>query len=144
LQNVFGSYLAQVAEVEVAPDGSVHVHRVVCAIDCGIVINPDTVEAQLQSGVIFGLTAALYGEITLKNGRIEQSNFDSYQMLRLNEVPTIDVHIIASQEPPGGLGEAGTSGIVPAVANAVFAATGRRLRKMPIDRGAFVERMRVR
>jgi isoquinoline 1-oxidoreductase beta subunit len=144
LQNVFGSYLAQVAEVEVAPDGSMHVHRVVCAIDCGIVINPDTVEAQLQSGVIFGLTAALYGEITLKNGRIEQSNFDSYQMLRLNEAPTIDVHIIASQEPPGGLGEAGTSGIVPAVANAVFAATGRRQRKMPIDRSAFVERMRVR
>jgi isoquinoline 1-oxidoreductase subunit beta len=144
LQNVFGSYLAQVAEVEVAPDGSVRVHRVVCAIDCGIVINPDTVEAQLQSGVIFGLTAALYGEITLKNGRVEQSNFDSYQMVRLNEAPTIEVHIIASQEPPGGLGEAGTSGIVPAVANAVFAATGKRLRKMPIDRSAVVKKVRAR
>lgn len=142
LQNVFGSYLAQVAEVEVAPDGSVQVHRVVCAVDCGIVINPDTVEAQLQSGVIFGLTAALYGEITLKNGRVEQSNFDSYQMLRLNEAPTIEVHVIASQEPPGGLGEAGTSGIVPAVANAVFAATGKRPRKMPIDRSAFVKKVR--
>jgi isoquinoline 1-oxidoreductase beta subunit len=94
LQNVFGSYLAQVAEVEVGRDGTVRVHRVVCAIDCGTVINPDTVEAQLQSGVIFGLTAALYGEITLKNGHVEQSNFDTYQMLRINEAPTIDVHVI--------------------------------------------------
>jgi isoquinoline 1-oxidoreductase subunit beta len=143
LQNVFGSYLAQVAEVEVAKDGSVRVHRVVCAIDCGTVINPDTVEAQLQSGVIFGLTAALYGEITLKNGRVEQTNFDTYQMLRINEAPTIDVHLITSTEPPGGLGEAGTSGVVPAVANAIFAATGKRLRKMPIVSSALVDRMRA-
>jgi isoquinoline 1-oxidoreductase beta subunit len=143
LQNVFGSHLAQVAEVEVARDGSVRVHRVVCAIDCGTVVNPDTVEAQLQSGVIFGLTAALYGEITLKNGRVEQTNFDTYQMLRINEAPTIDVHVVKSTEPPGGLGEAGTSGIVPAIANAVFAATGKRLRKMPIDSSALVEKMRA-
>jgi isoquinoline 1-oxidoreductase beta subunit len=135
LQNAFGSYLAQVAEVEVAKDGSVRVHRVVCAMDCGTVVNPDTVQAQIQSGVMFGVTAALYGEVTLKNGRIEQANFDTYQMLRINEAPAIDVHVVKSSEPPGGMGEAGTSGIVPAVANAVFAATGKRLRKMPIDTG---------
>ena len=133
LQHAFGSYLAQVAEVEVAKDGSVRVHRVVCAMDCGTVVNPDTVQAQIQSGVIFGVTAALYGEISLKNGRVEQSNFDNYQILRINEAPAIEVHVIKSSEPPGGMGEAGTSGIVPAVANAVFAATGKRLRKMPID-----------
>ncbi|TFV49717.1 xanthine dehydrogenase family protein molybdopterin-binding subunit [Bradyrhizobium niftali] len=136
LQYVFGSYLAQVAEVEVAKDGSVRVHRVVCVMDCGTVINPDTVEAQIQSGVMFGVTAALYGEITLKNGRIEQANFDTYQMLRINEAPAIEVHLVKSTEPPGGMGEAGTSGIVPAICNAVFAATGKRLRKMPIDSNA--------
>jgi isoquinoline 1-oxidoreductase beta subunit len=136
LQNVFGSYLAQVAEVEVAKDGSVRVHRVVCAMDCGTVINPDTVQAQIQSGVIFGVTAALYGEITLRNGRVEQANFDTYQMLRINEAPAIEVYVVKSSEPPGGMGEAGTSGIVPAIANAVFAATGKRLRKMPIDASA--------
>jgi isoquinoline 1-oxidoreductase beta subunit len=133
LQKVFGSYLAQVAEVEVGKDGSVRVHRVVCAMDCGIVVNPDTVQAQIQSGVMFGVTAALYGEITLKNGRVEQTNFDSYQMLRINQAPAIDVHLVESAESPGGMGEAGTSGIVPAIANAIFAATGTRLRKMPID-----------
>lgn len=133
LQYVFGSYLAQVAEVEVTKDGSVRVHRVVCVMDCGTVINPDTVQAQIQSGVIFGVTAALYGEITLKNGRIEQANFDTYQMLRINEAPAIEVHVVKSTESPGGMGEAGTSGIVPAIGNAVFAATGKRLRKMPID-----------
>jgi isoquinoline 1-oxidoreductase beta subunit len=136
LQYVFGSYLAQVAEVEVAKDGSVRVRRVVCAMDCGTVINPDTVQAQIQSGVMFGVTAALYGEITLKNGRVEQANFDTYQMLRINEAPAIEVHIVKSTEPPGGMGEAGTSGIVPAIGNAVFAATGKRLRKMPIDSNA--------
>ena len=136
LQKVFGSYLAQVAEVEVAKDGSVRVHRVVCAMDCGIVVNPDTVQAQIQSGVMFGVTAALFGEITLKNGRVEQSNFDTYQMLRINEAPAIDVHLVESAEAPGGMGEAGTSGIVPAIANAIFAATGNRLRRMPIDPNA--------
>jgi isoquinoline 1-oxidoreductase beta subunit len=133
LQFVFGSYMAQVAEVEVSKEGNVRVHRVVCAMDCGTVINPDTVQAQLQSGVIFGTTAALYGEITLKNGRVEQTNFDTYQMLRMNEAPAIDVHIVKSAEPPGGMGETGTSLIVPAIANAIFAATGKRLRKMPVD-----------
>ncbi|WFU42330.1 xanthine dehydrogenase family protein molybdopterin-binding subunit [Bradyrhizobium sp. CB82] len=136
LQHAFGSYLAQIAEVEVAKDGSVRVHRVVCAMDCGTVINPDTVQAQIQSGVMFGVTAALYGKITLKNGRVEQANFDTYQMLRINEAPAVEVHVVSSAEPPGGMGEAGTSGIVPAIANAVFAATGRRLRRMPIDPAA--------
>jgi isoquinoline 1-oxidoreductase subunit beta len=133
LQLAFGSYLAQVAEVEVMKDGTVRLRRVVCAVDCGTVINPDTVQAQIQSGFIFGGTAALYGEITLKNGRVEQTNFDTYQMLRMNDVPAVEVHIVKSSEPPGGLGEAGTSAIVPAISNAIFAATGKRLRKMPID-----------
>ncbi|MCS3450533.1 MULTISPECIES: xanthine dehydrogenase family protein molybdopterin-binding subunit [Bradyrhizobium] len=136
LQFVFGSYLAQIAEVEVARDGSVRVHRVVCAMDCGTVVNPDTVQAQLQSGINFGVTAALYGEITLKDGRVEQSNFDSYQMLRIDQAPAIEVHIVPSTEPPGGMGETGTSGIVPAISNAIFAATGKRLRKMPVDPAA--------
>jgi isoquinoline 1-oxidoreductase subunit beta len=130
---VFGSYQAHVAEVEVAKDGAVRIHRVVCAADVGTVVNPDTVQAQIQSGVIFGATAALYGEITLKNGRVEQSNFDSYQMIRMNEAPKIEVHVVKSTEPPGGMGETGTSAIVPAIANAIHAATGKRLRKMPVD-----------
>jgi isoquinoline 1-oxidoreductase beta subunit len=133
LQFVFGSYLAQVAEVEVAKEGSVRVRRVVCAIDCGTIVNPDTVQAQIQSGIIFGATASLYGEITLKNGRVEQTNFDNYQMMRMNETPVIEVYMVKSSEPPGGMGETGTSAIVPAIANAVYAATGKRLRKMPID-----------
>lgn len=133
LQNAFGSYMAQIAEVEVAKDGTVRVRRVVCAIDCGTVVNPNTVQAQIQSAVIFGITAALYGEITVKDGRVEQSNFDTYQALRIDETPAIDVHIVKSSEAPGGMGEPGTSAIVPAIANAIFAATGTRLRKMPVD-----------
>ena len=133
LQFVFGSYMAHVAEVEVAKDGTVRVRRVVCAVDCGIVVNPDTVRAQIQSAIVFGVTAALYGKITLKDGRVEQSNFDTYQMLRINEAPAVDVHIVENTEPPGGMGEAGTSVVVPAVANAIFVATGKRLRKMPVD-----------
>jgi isoquinoline 1-oxidoreductase beta subunit len=105
-------------------------------MDCGTVVNPDTVQAQIQSGINFGVTAALYGEITLKNGRVEQTNLDTYQMLRINEAPAIDVHIIENFEPPGGMGECGTSLIVPAIANAIFAATAKRLRKMPIDAAA--------
>jgi isoquinoline 1-oxidoreductase beta subunit len=133
VQFAFATYMAQIAEVEVSKDGAVHVRRVVCAVDCGTVVNPDTVRAQIQSAVIFGVTAALYGEITLKNGRVEQTNFDTYQVLRMNEAPAIEVHIVRSFEPPGGMGEAGTSAIVPAVTNAIFAATGKRLRKLPID-----------
>ena len=136
LQYVFGTYAAQVAEAEVSADGAVRVRRVVCAVDCGSVVNPDTVRAQIESGIIFGVTAALYGEITLKNGRVEQANFDTYQMLRINEVPVIEVHIVQSSEPPGGMGEPGTSAIPPAITNAIFAATGKRLRKLPIDPSA--------
>jgi isoquinoline 1-oxidoreductase beta subunit len=133
LQNVFGTYLAQVAEVEVSKDGTVRVRRVVCAVDCGTVVNPDTVRAQIQSAIMFGVTAALYGKITLKDGRVEQTNFDSYQILRINEAPAVEVYIIQSSEPPGGMGEAGTSAIAPAVTNAIFAATGKRLRKLPVE-----------
>jgi isoquinoline 1-oxidoreductase beta subunit len=136
LQHAFATYMAQVAEVEVATDGTVRVRRVVCAVDCGTVVNPDTVEAQIQSAINFGITAALYGEITLKDGRVEQSNFDNYQILRINEAPAVEVHIVRNFEPPGGMGEAGTSAVVPAVANAIFAATGKRLRKMPVDPAA--------
>jgi isoquinoline 1-oxidoreductase beta subunit len=133
LQFVFATYMAQVAEIEVAKNGAVRVRRVVCALDCGTVVNPDTVQAQVQGAIIFGITAALHGEITLKNGRVEQANFDTYQILRIDQVPAIEVHIVQSSEPPGGMGEAGTSAIVPAVTSAVFAATGKRLRKLPID-----------
>ncbi len=133
VQFVFATYLAQIAEIEVSRDGAVRVRRVVCAVDCGTVVNPDTVRAQIQSAIIFGVTAALYGEITLKDGRVEQTNFDSYQILRMKEAPAIEVHIVQSSEPPGGMGECGTSAIPPAVTNAIFAATGKRLRKLPID-----------
>src|SRR6202040_2930109 len=133
VQFAFGTYMAQVAEVEVSNDGAVRVRRVICAVDCGTVVNPDTVRAQIQGAIIFGVTAALYGEITLNNGRVEQANFDTYRILRMNEAPAIEVHIVQSVEPPGGMGEAGTSAIVPAVTNAIFAATGKRLRKLPTD-----------
>jgi isoquinoline 1-oxidoreductase beta subunit len=133
LQFAFATYMAQVAEVEVSKDGTVRVRRVVCAVDCGTVVNPDTVQAQIQSAVMFGITAVLHGEITLKDGRVEQTNFDSYQILRMNEAPAVEVHIVQSPESPGGMGEAGTSAIVPAVTNAIFAATGKRVRKLPID-----------
>lgn len=133
VQNAFATYMALIAEVEVAKDGAARVRRVVCAVDCGTVVNPDTVEAQIQGAIMFGITAALYGEITLRNGRVEQTNFDSYQILRMNEAPAVEVHIVQSSEAPGGMGEAGTSCIVPAVANAIFAATGRRLRTLPVD-----------
>ena len=133
VQYAFATYMAHIAEVEVANDGTVRVRRVVCAVDCGTVVNPDTVRAQIQSAVMFGISAALHGEITLKAGRVEQTNFDSYQVLRINEAPDVEVHIVQNSEPPGGMGEAGTSAIVPAVVNAIFAATGKRLRKMPVD-----------
>jgi len=136
LQSVFGTYIAMVAEVEVAKDGAVRVRRVTCAVDCGTVVNPDTVRAQIQSGIVFGVTAALYGEVTIKDGHVQQSNFHNYKILRMNEAPSIDVHIVHSMEPPGGLGEAGTSATAPAVTNAIFAATGKRLRKPPVDTAA--------
>jgi isoquinoline 1-oxidoreductase beta subunit len=136
VQFTFATYMAQIAEVEVPKDGAVRVRRVVCAVDCGTVVNPDTVQAQIQSAIMFGITATLYGEITLKDGRVEQTNFDTYQILSMNEVPAIEVHIVQSFEPPGGMGEPGTSAIAPAVTNAIFAATGKRLRKLPVDTNA--------
>ncbi len=132
VHNTFGCYMSQIAEVTVAQSGEVHVNRVVCVVDTGVAVNPDIIVAQMQSGIIFGITAALWGEITLKNGRVEQSNFDNYRMLRLHEAPVIDVEVIKSSEKPGGIGEPGTSALAPAVLNAVYAATGVRLRKLPI------------
>jgi isoquinoline 1-oxidoreductase beta subunit len=127
----FNSWVAEVAEVSVAKD-RIRVHRVVAAIDCGTCVNPAGVRAQVESGVVFGLTAALYGELTLANGRVQQANFDEYRMVRMNEMPRVEVHIVPSREKSGGVGEPGTPPIAPAVANAVFAATGKRLRKLPL------------
>jgi len=131
----YGSYCAQVAEVSVAKDGAVKVHRVVAAIDPGWVVNPDTLTAQVQSGILYGLTAAFYGEITVKNGRVEQSNFGDYPVLRMQEMPYVEVHILQGQGDQGGAGEPGTPPIAPAVCNAIFAATGKRIRKLPIQPG---------
>ncbi len=132
LLHAFGSYIAQVADVVVSTQGDVRVRRVVCAVDCGTVVNPDTVQAQMESGIVFGITAALWGEITIKQGRVEQHNFHDYRMLRMSETPAIEVHLVKSPEAPGGVGEPGTSTVMPAVTNAIFAATGRRIRKLPV------------
>ena len=132
LLHAFGSYVAQVADVEVSKQGDVRVHRVVCAVDCGTVVNPDIVKAQMESGIVFGITGALWGEITIKNGRVEQHNFHDYRMLRMSEAPVVEFHLVKSTEPPGGVGEPGTSAVMPAVTNAIFAATGRRIRKLPV------------
>jgi len=134
IQAAFGSYLAQVVEVSLQADGTVRVDRVVCAMDCGQQINPDGIHAQLEGGVIFGLTAALMGEVTIANGRIEQSNFDNYPVLRLAEAPIIETHLVSSKEAPGGVGETGTACIAAALCNAVFAATGKRIRTLPINK----------
>ena len=128
----FGSFAAHVAEVSVDENGKVRVHRVVCAVDCGRYVNPGIIEAQMESGAIFGITAALYDELTFDKGRVQQSNFHDYPMLRINETPEIEVHVVRSDEKPGGIGEPGVPCAAPAVANAIFAATGRRIRKLPI------------
>jgi isoquinoline 1-oxidoreductase beta subunit len=133
LQTAFGSFIATVAEAEVDGNGEVHVRRMISAVDTGIVVNPDTVVAQLQGGMIFGLTAALYGKITIARGRVQQSNFNDYRMLRIHEIPQIEVHLIKSGAAPGGIGETGATAAPPALGNAVFAATGIRLRHLPID-----------
>jgi isoquinoline 1-oxidoreductase beta subunit len=132
LAESYSSIVAQVAEVEVV-DNTPYVRRVVCAIDCGFAANPDNVVAQMESGILFGLTAALYGEITVKHGRVEQSNFPSYGVVRLAQTPQIEVHLVQSGiEHLGGVGEPGTPPIAPAVCNAIFAATGKRVRSLPI------------
>jgi isoquinoline 1-oxidoreductase beta subunit len=134
VQVSFASFIATIAEAEVDHDGNVRVHRITSAVDTGIAVNPDTIVAQLQGGLIFGLTAALYGQITVEKGRVQQGNFNDYRMLRIDEAPAIDVHIIKSGEAPGGIGETGTTAAPPAVRNAIYAATGIPLRRLPIDR----------
>ncbi len=128
----FGSIVAEVAEVSLSPAGVIQVHHVTCAVDCGTPVNPGLIEAQMQGGVVFGLTAALHGEITLDKGRVQQNNFYDYEMVRMPAAPTVDVHIVPSTEPPGGVGEPGVPPIAPAVANALFALTGERLRRLPL------------
>jgi isoquinoline 1-oxidoreductase subunit beta len=135
-QPSFGSFIATVVEAEVDENGEVHLRRVTSAVDTGIAVNPDIIVAQLQGGLIFGLTAALFGEITIERGRVRQSNFNDYRMLRIDEVPKIDIHVIKSGEDPGGVGETGTTAGPPALRNAIYAATGVALRRLPIDRKA--------
>ena len=139
-QIAFASFIATVVECEVDEYGEIKLHRVTTAVDTGTVINPDTVMAQLQGGLIFGLTAALYGEITLDKGRVQQSNFHDYRILRMDQVPPIEVHLIRNGEAPGGIGETGTTASIPALRNAIYAATGVPLRRMPIDRGLLASR----
>jgi isoquinoline 1-oxidoreductase beta subunit len=134
VQPSFGSFIATVVEAEVDDQGEVHLRRVTSAVDTGIPVNPDTIVAQLEGGLIFGLTAALYGEITIDKGRVQQSNFNDYRMLRIDQVPTIEVHVISSGEEPGGIGETGVTAGPPALRNAIYAATGVALRRLPIDR----------
>jgi isoquinoline 1-oxidoreductase beta subunit len=128
----YGSYAAHVIEASVAADGAVRVHRVVCAIDCGIAVNPDQVRAQMEGGAVYALTAALYGRITVDRGGVQQSNFDTYPMMRINEMPLVETHILDSGEAPGGLGEPGVPPVAPALCNAIFALTGKRVRNLPI------------
>jgi isoquinoline 1-oxidoreductase subunit beta len=134
LYSSWGSYVAQVAEVEVSEASEIHVRRIVCAVDCGTIVNPDTVIAQIEGGVIFGIGGALWGEVTLEKGRVQQSNFKDFRVLRINETPAIEVHLLRNGEPPGGIGEPGTAVTAAAVANAVFAATGKRIRKLPLQK----------
>jgi isoquinoline 1-oxidoreductase beta subunit len=134
VQTSFASFIATVVECEVGKTGEVKLRRVTTVVDTGIAVNPDTIVAQLQGGHVFGLTAALYGEITLEKGRVQQSNFHDYRMLRIDQIPAIDIHVIRSDAPPGGIGEAGTTAALPALRNAIYAATGVALRRMPIDR----------
>ncbi len=134
LVNNLGSFTAEVAEIGIEK-GKLRVHRVVCAVDCGRMVNPGIIQQQMESGVVYGLTAALKGAITIEKGRVQQANFDSYEMLRIDEMPKIEVHIVSSEQEPGGIGEASVPPIAPAVANAIFAATGKRIRRLPIRAG---------
>jgi len=129
----FGSFVAQVIQVSIDKEGSVSPTHAWCAVDCGVQVNPDTIRAQMESGIIFGLSAALHGEITLKDGRVEQTNFGDYRVLRINEAPRIEVQLLKSTEAPGGVGEPGTSCVMPALTNAIFAASGKRIRKLPVS-----------
>jgi isoquinoline 1-oxidoreductase beta subunit len=133
-QPSFGSFIATVVEAEVDEQGEVHLRRITTAVDTGIAVNPDTITAQLEGGLIFGLTAALYGEVTIDRGRVQQSNFNNYRMLRIDQAPKIEVHVIKSGEAPGGIGETGVTAGPPALRNAIYAATGMALHRLPIDR----------
>jgi isoquinoline 1-oxidoreductase beta subunit len=132
----FGTIVAHVAEVEVAADGDLRVHRITCAVDCGMAVNPDAFKAQVEGAIVFGLSAALYGEITLAQGAVEQQNFPNYPLVRLADCPAIEVHLKESDAPLGGGGEPGTPPVAPAVTNAIFAATGIRIRELPINKHA--------
>ncbi|MBS7543805.1 xanthine dehydrogenase family protein molybdopterin-binding subunit [Ancylobacter oerskovii] len=132
LLSAFGSFAAMVAQVHVRPDGTLKVERIVAAVDCGLVVNPDVLRQQVESGIVYGLSAALYGRLTIEQGAIVEGNFDDQPVLRMNECPLIDVHVMASAEAPGGIGELGTPGVAPALMNAIFAATGKRLRSLPL------------
>jgi isoquinoline 1-oxidoreductase beta subunit len=134
VQFAFGSYLAQITEVSVGGDGRVRVDRVVCALDCGQMVNPDTIRAQLEGGVMFGLSAGLFNEITFAGGRVQQSNFDDFRSLRITEAPKVETYLIESGESPGGVGEAGTACAAAALCNAIYAATGKRIRTLPVSR----------
>jgi isoquinoline 1-oxidoreductase beta subunit len=129
----FGSYVAEVAEVSVGQDGTPRVHRVVAAVDCGLTVNPMTITRQVESAIVYGLSAALYGRISYQDGQVEQGNFHDYPVLRMDAMPRVEVHILPSNEAPGGMGEPGTPPIAPAVCNAIYAATGVRVRELPID-----------
>jgi isoquinoline 1-oxidoreductase subunit beta len=131
LVNNIGSYTAQVAEVSVTK-GKLRVHRVVCAVDCGHIVNPAIITQQIESGIVYGLSAALKGAITIDRGRVEQGNFDKYDVVRIDEMPRIDTVIVETDNAPGGIGEAAVPPIAPAVSNAIFAATGKRVRRLPI------------
>jgi isoquinoline 1-oxidoreductase beta subunit len=131
----FGSFVAEVAEVSME-NGVPRVHRVVAAIDCGPIVNPDIIAAQVEGAIVYGLSAALYGEVTIEGGRAVQGNFDTYKILRINEMPVVEVHIVPSTEAQGGVGEPGTPPIAPAVVNALFALTGNRIRTLPLVRAS--------
>ena len=129
----YGTYMAQVADISIE-NGKVKLHRLYCAADCGQQINPDTVVAQIESSILFGYSALMWGEINLQGGKVRQTNFDSYRVARMNEAPRIDAYLIDSTEAPGGIGEPATALVAPAVCNAIFAGTGRRLRSLPLSR----------
>ncbi len=138
LQFAFGTYMSCVVEAGVNPQGEIQVRRAVVAVDCGSTVNPDTLRAQIQGGLLLGLGTAMYNHITVTDGTIDQGNFDDYRALRMNEVPKIEIYQIMNNEAPGGIGETGTTASMPALGNAIFAATGRRLRRMPFGDGQLV------
>jgi isoquinoline 1-oxidoreductase beta subunit len=128
----YTSHIAQIAEISLE-EGHLRVHRITCVIDCGQTVNPRIVESQLESGIVYGLSAVLWGDVTVQAGRVRERNFNGYRVLRLNEMPQLDVHIITSDAVPGGIGETAVPLVAPAICNAIFAATGKRLRSLPIS-----------